>query len=103
MKFKGTKGKWNVFPIHNKQHGHTWFKVSSSETEDYSDAESVCNIITRNGERAESNSKLIAAAPELLESLQVVLDEMDILDSIYFEEEINLAKQAINKALNNKQ
>lgn len=52
MEFKGTKSEWNKFDIYNHSHHHTWYKISVSKTDDPAHGESICNITTRNAERA---------------------------------------------------
>lgn len=70
--FKGTSGPWKVFKIFNEN--GWWFKISSSQTDDYNSSEAICNVITRNSDRAEANAKLIASAPDMLETLITVRD-----------------------------
>jgi hypothetical protein len=45
----------------------------------------------------EANAQLIAAAPDLLEALQVAIDSLDT-GSPYYDEVRNTCQQAINKA-----
>jgi len=40
--------------------------------------ESVCNIITRNSEKAKQNAYLIAKAPKMLQILMFIVDNVDI-------------------------
>jgi len=68
---KHTKGKWFATEINTDK---KWINISSSEKgiigrTYYGDLEPV---ITK--EEAEANAKLIAAAPELLEQLQSIID-----------------------------
>ena len=51
------------------------------------DGESICNVTTRNSKRAKANSKLIAAAPEMYETLIKVKEwlidmNLPIIDNI---------------------
>lgn len=61
METKHTKGEWESKEIFTDT--GSYFKVISGGI-------SICNIITRNMEEAEYNAKLIAASPEMLESLK---------------------------------
>ena len=96
MKFKGTKGNWEVIELDIID-----FKQISIASDG---RESVLahiylpkHIID---EEAKNNAKLIAAAPELLEALQYAINSMTIADEIEFQDEIKQAEKAINKTLN---
>ena len=93
MKFKGTQGNWKVFRILTDL--GWWFKVSSSETINHNEKEAICNIITRNSERAEANAKLIAAAPDMLNTLIIIKDLYDTEKGQIHE----LLTNTINKAI----
>lgn len=95
IKFKGTQGEWGVFPQHNQQHYHTWYKVG--RVDDGRMGESACNITTRDGERAEANATLISASPDLLDALQDLVKYCEENDN---HAELELAKEAIKKAFN---
>lgn len=83
METKHTKGTWNVIGIYkNTFSDDTLYKVSGSEN-------SFCHSI----KEMEANAKLIAAAPELLEALKVMLESSNAP-----EWKKELAIKAINKA-----
>ena len=86
METKITKGEWKDIIVSNAD---GWFhRVIAIE------GESVCNIITRNTQRAQANAKLIAAAPELLEALlNIENDNNSIPKTIW-----DLRNSAIKKA-----
>jgi len=93
--FKGTKGKWEVSPV--------WSDISEwkVKTED----KVICDVrvidLYNKDIEAKANAHLIAAAPELLEALNTCLHNLERTnDNRRFDNSINLAKQAINKALN---
>lgn len=88
MKTKHTKGEWVISPIHPNQ-----IKGQPGTGEIASVSEN------RIGEW-EANAKLIAAAPELLNALSFLLNDLDRNDGDLINRAtlINEAKQAINKA-----
>ena len=133
-KFNGTQGKWHINHWSNGKRGvtcvclnkdgisyytgdavnETRFGIRSQikplEHNNYGSFEGahVADIVipaTEEGcKEAEANARLIAAAPELLEALQALLEKFDYEEqSLYSfaKEEIDKAKQVINKALNN--
>ena len=61
------------------------------------DGESICNVTTRNSKRAKANAKLIAAAPDLLEALKLMVARAEFKDNNNGIA-ICLAKSAIKKA-----
>lgn len=100
--FRGTKGKWDAQLVSTGN--GSFYRVGIF------DGESVCNITTRNSDRALANTCLIAAAPELLGALlrltnicsqEAITDR----DSFYkeFDEAVSEAKKTINKALGEEQ
>lgn len=99
MEFEGTKGKWKKFDIINHHQHHTYFKISSSETDDPANSESICNIVTRNSERAEANAKLIASAPEMIDFINRIQGEMCRNDFCLSEKWADQAEVIIQKAL----
>lgn len=83
--FKGTKGEFKVEML-----GYA-YKVATDEI-------LIADIHGNNEEEAEANAKLIAAAPELLAALQMIINATH--DDSYMEDAIKYAEKAINKALN---
>lgn len=95
LEFKGTKGEWKI----NNYSGNTDC-VYSEQTQEriatyhkknnkgcYSNSSLIC----------ESNAKLIADAPDLLEALQTVYNKMNAQN--YSENDFDLVEKAIEKAL----
>jgi hypothetical protein len=71
-KFKGTPGNWQYRKATAKNGSS--FRVESKVGEE---TKKVCNVITRDIDQAESNAKLIAAAPDLLEAIQYYFDVLE--------------------------
>jgi len=86
MEFKGTKKDWYFFE--NETENGSFFKVTTT-------TESVCNITTRDGKRAEANAKLVSCAPEMLELLEEFTIDCDGYDLDYL---VDKAKELIQKA-----
>lgn len=81
--FKGTKGEWVV---HNPDKG----VITISTKEAY-----ICDVDDH--EEGKENARLIAAAPDLLEALKKLLHFAQF--GVVSQEEIEVAEQAIKKAL----
>lgn len=103
--FKGTPGPWkkevrggSIVAVIPKFFGQrdvsTVLKVGYI-TDDDCGVETCCKV------EEHSNARLIAAAPELLEALQVLLAayQSDGTEDFYNLDPVELAKSAINKAL----
>jgi len=90
MEFKGTKGKWKA----NKEYGYDF------DIEKEGDGGNICWLgFTDYAHEQESNAKLIAAAPELLEALQELMDQQstDTYEPLLLAQ--RKAQDVINKAL----
>lgn len=88
MKFKGTKGKWEVGTVNNAEYGINGLVVWSPEHSQRSDGtyEMVCHITTPE-EQTETdvpNALLISKAPEMLEMLIRTVNLLKDIDSTLF-------------------
>lgn len=100
LEFKGTKYEWKYLPQESKDRTHTIREIKANGT-------SICIVRTNNQEQAESNAKLIASAPSLLEALQGLMKEYkSIADSgdcgwwkAEEQEKYIIAQKAIEKAI----
>ena len=94
-----TKAPWKVFEILTDN--GWWFKVSSSQTDSASGGESICNITTRDLERAEANANLVASAPQLLNELirakQALLDNGYTINSSLIQSIDNILNPLTNE------
>ena len=98
MEFKGTKGEWKVIESTVYcLHQTSWRKGEPVMSNRFWASVQSCPTLKESKEEVEANAKLIAAAPELLEALQFIIDngEKKLL-SLRTQELIN---KAINKAL----
>ena len=116
--FKGTKGQWRIQEqfdtpnlITDSENNKEWYALSSYIFgNDRIIGETIYQTDTGNGydsvnllSEMRANSKLIAAAPELLEALKQMTDIFYIIggtDEVAQEDAMIKAKEAINKALN---
>lgn len=95
METKHTKGEWKIV---SKSKHRGWININSKKgiiaRSFHGDMEPIVTV-----EEAEANVKLIAAAPDLLEALQSIVGTLENEGvSWRYENEINLAKNAIKKA-----
>ena len=87
--FKGTPGPWN-------------YCADEPDWVTYSNDNIAVARVTRYNTDAEAqhaNAKLIAAAPELLEVLKLILSYHDDGNCVLHKEDVSMARAAINKAL----
>jgi len=98
MEFKGTKGECTQYTIVNEPH-ISWIVVKSENGDTVADFKGVhCGIPN---EQMNANAKLFIAAPELLEALKNIVNQIENEHvSEYMDEFSSQAKQVINKALN---
>lgn len=91
--FKGTKGEWKILPTSEYR---KWVNVTSEKgviaRVFYGEAPPVVYK-----EEAEANAKLIAAAPDLLEALQEILEAVD--NSVWNHPSLEKGKKAIEKSI----
>lgn len=90
MRFKGTEGKWTV--IDGKASGKQVISESAPKNR--------MTVASCGGQRREENANLIAAAPELLEALQAMLNKAYKQNwNDQYPDELDAAQSAIAKAL----
>lgn len=74
--FKGSQGTWRY--REQITHNGSFFRVECEKID--GKIEKVCNVVTRDLEKAEYNAKLLICAPELLEALQHTLEVLYLCD-----------------------
>lgn len=94
-KFKGTSGPWHTY---RGEYGELFVDAPSGPNET-----TICEVLDYEKDDMEANARLIAAAPELLEALQSMVEIMDGLTEAYpaLKNEVALkkAKKVLIKAL----
>lgn len=84
---KHTPGPWHVVEG----------KLTKSALEVHANSRAICELWRRGNAKTElANARLIAAAPEMLEALQMIANELPCLDNLMSDKEI--ARAAIAKA-----
>lgn len=99
MEFKGTKGKWVVAVANMKDNNNDELVISVDGGEKIKEGYRLIACISpwsKHDDIDIANAKLIATAPELLESLQ---DLVKFCQDNQVGAELELAQSAINKAL----
>lgn len=95
MKTKHTAGDWKATKIDNGSISH----VITSDSVIVANVNDLPNTFGSN----EANAKLIAAAPELLEALQAIVNKVDSVKKVIEADlgtELNFALSVIQKAIN---
>lgn len=101
MEFKGTKGEWVI----NRISGIATGIGVAEKVEGGTYTTMMCEFFLPDTDEEyeesdiEANAKLIAAAPDLLEALQILFDVDEVDSHALFNAQVK-AQQAINKALN---
>lgn len=85
--FKGTPGPWSV------NHHYNWIESENADKV----------VIGGSQGFGDNDANLIAAAPELLEALKLIISYHDDGNCVLHKEDVSMAKAAIKKALGEKQ
>ena len=98
--FKGTKGEWKLRRRGNTSYDTVIFcgKCRVAEAKHYNDGTKDAFKNDPKFEEGFANAKLIAAAPDLLEALQEILEAVD--NSVWNHPSLEKGTKAIEKALN---
>lgn len=94
--FKGTPGPWRV----SEKRGDL-IDIRHNDSGVGAISLNLAHVVARQSwlKEAEANAKLIAAAPELLEVLKLILSYHDDGNCVLHKEDVSMARAAINKAL----
>ena len=94
--FKGTPGPWRV----SEKRGDL-IDIRHNDNGIGAISLNLAHVVARQSwlKEAEANAKLIAAAPELLEVLKLILSYHDDGNCVLHKEDVSMARAAINKAL----
>jgi len=101
MKTKHTQGEWKWFQNLTSFNGMPFVNLNIAIN--HPDEDNICNLTVKasNQDEAVANAKLIAAAPELLEACQFLLNVIPDDKSLFTDCQItafNIIEQAIKKA-----
>jgi len=99
MKFKGTKGKWEIIEKHILETTISCGNIRVAEVKHYKTKMSDQFMNDPTHEEGICNAKLIAAAPELLKALQDLSNANQDDSSWNYQASLDQAKNAIEKAL----
>ena len=98
MEFKGTKGEWELSNEKEvNKHGVDFLVINFKGALDCINVYSDMRTSEGRGQLL-PNAKLIAAAPDLLCTLQKLLNDIDMREDFHYD--VSEAERAINKALN---
>lgn len=96
--FKGTPGPW-----FEHRDGFSTVYIEARIGGGMIQEVAACGPCDKGSDQQSANSRLIAAAPELLEALELILSYHDDGNCILHKEDVSMARAAINKALGEKQ
>ena len=92
--FKGTPGPW-----FEHREGFSTVYIEARIGGGMIQEVAACGPCDKGSDQQSANAKLIAAAPELLEALELILSYHDDGNCVLHKEDVSMARAAINKAL----
>lgn len=92
--FKGTPGPW-----FEHREGFSTVYIEARIGGGMIQEVAACGPCDKGSDQRSANAKLIAAAPELLEALELILSYHDDGKCVLHKEDVSMARAAINKAL----